>query len=142
MKLNPDCVRDILIWLENNIKVKNDNSFEIKRLTDLNSGLPQYSEEEIYYVVYNLFQANLIEGRFLLLPSGSPKICEINNITWNGHQFLNNVRPKNIWDATKAGASKLGIMSISALNTLAMEISKAVVTRPEIIQKIVDAFNL
>lgn len=142
MKLNPDCVRDVLIWLEDNLKINEDNSFTVMHLIDLNNGLSQYNEDEIYYTVYNLFQVHFIEGKFSLLPSGIPKICEIHNITWNGHQFLNNIRPKSIWDATKAGASKLGIMSISALNVLAMEISKAVVTKPEVIQKIVNAFNL
>ena len=136
MKLNLDCVRDILIWIEENIKVNDDNSFTVKYLIDLNNNLPQYDEDEIYYTIYNLFQVHFIEGKFLLLPSGYLKICEIHNITWNGHQFLNNVRPKPVWDAAKAEASKLSLMSISALNTLEIEISKAIVTKPEVIQKL------
>lgn len=32
--------------------------------------------------------------------------CPISDISWNGHQFLNNIRQQTIWDATKAGAKK------------------------------------
>lgn len=63
--------------------------------------------------------------------------CEINNITWNGHQFLNTIRPKTVWEATKQGASKLGIMSMHALSTIAMKITEAVITNPVVIDNII-----
>lgn len=137
MKLNPDCLRDTLIWLEENIKV-NDECFSSYHLQDLYDALPKHENEDIYYSIYNLFQIRYIEGKFSLLPSGAVKICEIRNITWNGHQFLNTIRPTSIWKATKAGASKLGIMSVHALSTIAMKVAEAVVTNPVVINKIVE----
>ena len=50
------------------------------------------------------------------------------------------MRPQNIWDTTLQGASKLGIMSMSALSTIAMEVAKAVVTNPTTIAKIIALF--
>lgn len=137
MKLNPDCIRDVLIWLEENIKVS-DESFSSYHLQDLYDVLPRYKNDEVYYSIYNLFQIHYIEGKFLLLPSGAVKICEIKNITWNGHQFLNTIRPTSIWEATKIGASKLGIMSIHALSVIAMKVAEAVITNPVVIGKIIE----
>ena len=61
----------------------------------------------------------------------------IDDITWEGFNFLNNIREQSIWDATKNGAKKVGAMSISALNMIAFEIVKAVVTNQEVINNIV-----
>lgn len=137
MKLNPDCVRDTLIWLEENIKVS-DESFTSYHLQDLYDALPKYENEDVYYSIYNLFQIHYIEGRFSLFPNGAVKLCEISNITWNGHQFLNTIRPTTVWKATKKGASKLGIMSMHALSTIAMKIAETVVTNPKVINEIIE----
>lgn len=137
MKINPDCIRDILIWLEEKIEI-NDKGFSTYQLFDLYNGLPQYNNDDVYYSVYNLFQIHYIEGKFSLLPDGSVKMCEINNITWNGHQFLNTIRPTSVWEATKTGATKLGIMSMHALSSIAMKISEAIVTDPTVISKIME----
>ena len=141
MKLNPDCIRDVLLYLEENLYVDlNKKSFNTIELKDLRIELTlreKYDEEEIWYSVYNLAKIGYIEGK--ISDSGDMKMmfCQIRNITWEGHQFLNTVRPQNIWDATLQGASKLGIMSMSALSTIAMEVAKAVVTNPATIAKII-----
>lgn len=141
MKLNPDCIRDVLLYLEEHLQVDlkthNFNNVTLKDLNNNTALKAKYSPEEIWYTVYNLKEARYIDGT--ISNSGSYKmvVCEIKNITWNGHQFLNTVRPQSVWDATLKGASKLGIMSIGALSTLAMEIAKAVVTDPATIAKIV-----
>ena len=70
--------------------------------------------------------------------SGKTINYSISDITWNGHQFLNTIRPKNIWEATKVGASKLGIMSMHALSAISMKVAEAVVTNPVVISKIVE----
>ena len=63
--------------------------------------------------------------------------CEINNITWNGHQFLNTIRPDTVWQATKKGASKIGLMSMHALSSIAMKVAETIVSDPAVIAKIV-----
>lgn len=40
--------------------------------------------------------------------------------------------------ATKTGAAKLGIMSMSALNTISMKVMEAVVTNPSVIAGIIE----
>ncbi|PEW58205.1 hypothetical protein CN448_31480 [Bacillus cereus] len=43
----------------------------------------------------------------------------ISSITWDGHQFLDNIREKSIWEATKIKAATLGSVSLPTLSELA-----------------------
>lgn len=137
MKLNPDCIRDVLLYLEENLKVKDCQKFSEITLSQLQDALSQYQPEDVFYSVYNLHEIHFIDGRFSDINDMKMYFCEINNITWNGHQFLNTIRPKTVWEATKQGASKLGIMSMHALNTIAMKITEAVITNPVVIDNII-----
>ena len=148
MKLNPDCIRDVLIYLEENLGyTDNQVSMEHKEITihkiktdvcekysHTNEDV-QYSIEKLYEIGYITMRAIQYDSR-MYIASG-----DVNDITWNGHNFLNNVRPISVWDATKKGASKLGLMSIHALSTISMKIVEKVVTDPTVIEKIMDVFQ-
>ena len=139
MKLNPDCIRDLLLYLEDNLVIVNRNTFSEITLEQLKQKfLEFYSEDDIFYSIYNLHKIRFIDGKINDVSDMKMFYCEIQNITWSGHQFINTVRPKSIWDATKNGAYKLGITSISALSSIAMSVSNAVITNPTVIHKIVD----
>jgi hypothetical protein len=137
MKINPDCIRDVLLYLEDNLFITEQNNFSEIPINSLYENL-DYTQEDIWYSVYNLNQIRFIEGR--ITPAGKDKMffCEIQNITWNGHQFLNTIRPKSIWDATKSKAKQIGGMSLSTLSMLSMSIANAVATNPDFVQSIVD----
>lgn len=138
MKLNPDCVRDVLLYLEKNLKIKNSSEFSEITLKEIKEALSQYTEEDVFYSVYNLYQIKYIEGKVNDVGNKKMFFCEINNITWDGHQFLNTIRPKTVWEATKDGASKLGVMSMHALSSIAMKISETIVTNPIVIENIIE----
>lgn len=143
MKLKPDCIRDVLLYLESELEVDltkhNFTKINLEQLKDHFSCI--YNEEDIWYTVYNLKEIRFIDGR--INDGGSHKMmfCEIENITWNGHQFLNTIRPTSVWEATKSGASKLGIMSVSALSMISSEITKATITKQEVIDGILNKLN-
>ena len=40
-------------------------------------------------------------------------------LTWTGHEFLDNIRDSEIWNQTKAGAEKLGGFSLELVGSLA-----------------------
>lgn len=63
MKLNPDCVRDVLLYLEENLKIKNSSEFSEITLKEIKEALSQYTEEDVFYSVYNLYQIKYIEGK-------------------------------------------------------------------------------
>ncbi len=143
MKLKPDCIRDVLLYLESELEVDLTKSrftmVNLEQLKDHFSCL--YSEEDIWYTVYNLKEMRFIDGRISDVGNQKMIFCEIENITWNGHQFLNTIRPTSVWEATKSGASKLGIMSVSALSMISSEITKAIITKQEVIDGILNKLN-
>lgn len=122
MKLNPDCIRDVLLYLEENIKIDNRTFIPIS-LKSLQEVFANYSEEDIFYSVYNLKQAKFIEGKFTDIKDTKMAICEIQNITYAGHQFLETVRPKPIWDKTKSVVSKVGVHTLGFIEEIAHDIA-------------------
>ena len=141
MTLNYDCIRDVLLYLENTLTyVNNPMALTHKRLNidSISKNLPSYSKDDVEYSIEKLFEAryirivNITYDKQNYIVSGY-----IDDITWEGFNFLNNIREQSIWDATKNGAKKVGAMSISALNMIAFEIVKAVVTNQEVINNIV-----
>lgn len=150
MKFDPDCIRDVLLYLEDNLTYINDETnplehkpISIGAISDTLSSSRGYSIDDIYYSI-----EKLLEVRYIL-PSGgigrgrasSIIFCEIGDISWSGHEFLNNIRKDAIWDATKKGAHKIGATSIMALGTISMEIVKTIVTKPEVINQIMSTIN-
>lgn len=141
MTLNYDCIRDVLLYLENTLEyTDNQMAMTHKRLTidNIISALPSYTKEDVQYTIEKLFEAEYI--RIVNITTDNQKYLVngyIDDITWNGYDFLNNIREKSIWEATKEGAKKVGAMSISAISTISFEIVKAVVTNQEVINKIV-----
>lgn len=141
MTLNYDCIRDVLLYLEDTLEyTDNPVAMTHKRLTINNvaNALSSYSKEDIQYTIEKLYEARYI--RIVDVSTDSQRYMingYIDDITWEGYNFLNNIREKSIWEATKEGAKKVGAMSISAISMISFEIVKAVVTNQEVINKIV-----
>ena len=141
MTLNYDCIRDVLLYLEDTLDyTDNPVAMTHKRLTINNvaNALSSYSKEDVQYTIEKLYEARYI--RIVDVSTDSQRYMingYIDDITWEGYNFLNNIREKSIWEATKEGAKKVGAMSISAISMISFEIVKAVVTNQEVINKIV-----
>ena len=141
MTLNYDCIRDVLLYLEDTLEyTHNPVAMTHKRLTINNvaNALSSYSKEDVQYTIEKLYEARYI--RIVDVSTDSQRYMingYIDDITWEGYNFLNNIREKSIWEATKEGAKKVGAMSISAISMISFEIVKAVVTNQEVINKIV-----
>lgn len=144
MKLNPDCIRDVLIYLEENLEYVNREDVLIEHREITLSTIKEelhtknsYEYIDIIYSVEKLIEVDYITASHINRMAGNSKYIDgIADITWQGHQFLNTIRPKTVWEATKKGASKLGIMSMHALATIAGKVADVVVTNPDIINQI------
>ena len=119
MKLNIDCVRDVMIYLENNLELVDYVSGEEIEL--------EYSKDDILYSCSKLIEAGYIDGRSVSDLSGNLNI-DITGITWNGHQFLDNVRSNKIWKKTKETTLKIGSASISFLSNISAQIIANVIS--------------
>ena len=113
MKLNADCIRDILLVVEENATYSNDVEEEIiyKNLT------PKYSKEEILYHVRQCEHS----GLFLKVTHYFGGFI-IQDLSPYRHQFVNNIRQDNNWNKTKEIANKVGSSSLDVLKDIAAQV--------------------
>ena len=115
MKLNLDCMRDILLHMED---AEYQESLPIQQVYDT---LSDYSEDEINYSVLKLIEANFIEAMTCPYDDGV-LIVKLDDITYFGHQFLANIRENKIWSATKSVMGKIGATSVQAATQVATSV--------------------
>lgn len=114
MKLNNDCVRDLLLYIEENVGIKDD--VVIPGLT-----LSSYTNDELLYTALKLNEAGYLNARVSNYMDGSCEI-EINSLTWQGHKFLDNIRDDGVWATTKGIVSKFSSVSLSVIENIASQV--------------------
>ena len=118
MKSNPDCIRDILIDIEENTTINTgwryDSLSSSRRLLD-------YDRFEIAYHARYCYEANLIKDFSI---GGNSESIYALDLTPKGHDFLSNIRENRIWNGVKVVSKKIGSSSLDAL----IQISSNVVT--------------
>ena len=120
MKLNHDCVRDFMLYLEDNLEL--DDSIESYGLANI---LKDYAPDEVVYSISKLVEAGYISGISVKTLASGPSYI-ITTITWSGHKFIDNVRTPQVWTETKQLTSKFGAVSIDIISQVAASvISKA-----------------
>lgn len=112
MKLNPDCIRDILLYVESETDL---DTFVEMAPESIPSGLSIYSFSELAYHVKQAELSGLLkvlswylDGSFLieyLLPPG--------------HQFLSDIREDTNWNKTKEIAKSVGSNSLDVMKDIA-----------------------
>lgn len=122
MKLNPNCVRDILIAVEENTGYQYCLDYPDER--DKCHSLAHYEDDEIRYHIYQCYKSGLIELH------GKEDLCGnicIRDLTPSGHSLLANIRSDNIWNDVKKVSSKVGSTSLSALTQIATGIVSSLI---------------
>ena len=127
MKLNPDCVRDLLLTLEELLQF--DDNMEYPTIfSEAVEGSPQmkgYSKQDIAYTTLKLIEAGYINAA--PIPGDNCYNGALySSITYPGHEFLDTVRPPDVWTETKSKAKKIGSF---ALNILAQIASSVIASR-------------
>ena len=112
MRLNPDCVRDILIAIEETANFQ--EAINNKQL-EKSAILQPYSSSEILYHLRQLSWAELIQEFDFYGDTG----YSILDLSPKGHEFLNNIRSNDNWDKVKELSKKVGSHSLSALQQIA-----------------------
>lgn len=113
MRLNPDCIRDILLCVE---AVEFDEPIKFSDIVDK---LDKYETEEVLYHInqceYNHFFTKI--NHFVQSYNGM-----IFDLTPKAHEFLANIRSDTIWKKTKSTAAKVGSFALPALQQIAATI--------------------
>ncbi|MDU4320878.1 MAG: DUF2513 domain-containing protein [Clostridium sp.] len=117
MRLNPDCIRDILLYIES----KTDSEIDSIDFEDLVADLNSYDENTLHYHVNQLLNFNLVHD--VEYSANKPEL--IFDLSPLGHNFLADIRSDNLWNHTKTVASKVGSVSLDAL----IKISTGVLTQ-------------
>ncbi|MCL2445285.1 MAG: DUF2513 domain-containing protein [Oscillospiraceae bacterium] len=122
MKLNPDCIRAILLCLEENQGMVSERVQHIMLhcMPDLG-----FSQEDMIYSTIKMIERGLIEGKARYSFGGAA--YEIADITLAGHEFLANIHNEQNWNKTKEVAAKVGApRSLSILTAAAEGVTKGI----------------
>ena len=122
MKLDKDCVRDVLIQCEKLLVMNDAGEMNFLALKDLKGVLPSYNESTIKYTIKQLEDAGFLNARI----TGSDQISVIKfrvyDITYEGHEFLDNIKNDNNWNKIKEAACKIGASSVDTLSKIAVSV--------------------
>lgn len=124
MKLNPDCIRDILLTIEE--LITETNQFVVFSSENAQTGrLAAYQHNEIAYHLRQCDMAGYIHG----LKYDINGHIKVQDLTPLGHQFLADVRSDTLWNHTKSVAAKVGSFSIDALSKIATGVVTEMIKR-------------
>ena len=118
MRLNPDCVRDILLTIE---EVTDFNNFWEYSSDSSFKRLEPYSHSEIIYHISQCEKASLIDG---VESFDDGESINVGDLTPSGHEFLANIRSESMWNTVKDVGKKVGSSSLSSL----LQIASGIVT--------------
>lgn len=122
MQLNSDCVRTLLLTIEE------CGYGEHLRTHILYEKLPEYSHEDISYACLKLDEAGYLDVLTTRsLGSTMPIIVEVRDITYAGHEFLNAIRESKNWLKIKDTAKKAGVFSLKHLAQIGEAVATAAI---------------
>lgn len=111
MKLNYDCVRSVLLTLENEIDMDDDLRLIRVPVTKLFEKLSKYESKDILYTVEKLSEAGYINAAIQYTGSMFADGV-VSGITYSGHEFLESVRDSKVWANVKSTLSKVGAITL------------------------------
>lgn len=116
MKLNVDCVRDVLLEFES-LPIGNYSEYSFP------DSIQKYGLENVCYTLLKLSEAQYINAEFIRTMDGRAHTVNLYDISFSGHQFLESIRDSTIWAKTKrimgsVGSSGFGLISQVAASIL------------------------
>ena len=120
MKLNHDCVRAVLLYLEKNLELNSSiYSADIK--------IKKFSNDDIQYSVQKLIEAGFVN--FLDTRTLDHYYYSITSISFYGHEYLDNIRDAKTWSVIKKGLSSVGSASLSVVVDFAAKVASDLLFR-------------
>lgn len=141
MKLNPDCIRDIMLFCEKNTYIKTCEDGDLlsasyhvlcsnamRKLPPLNS----YDAGELIYHIIQLVESGYLASDFTFDPlenfrhNNTPKIYYV---TPKGHEFIASIEEKKNWAKTKTILNRVGSVSLTIIETISRGVATAVIEK-------------
>jgi len=123
MKIDHDCVRDILIWLEENQRMESSYGGSLTgrtnyiMSTEIAHSITGHQKEDIFYSIKQMIDCGLLNA--ISMGADGAGWYRIVDITPYGHEFLGNIRNPENWTKAKSFATKIGAVTIDALCKIA-----------------------
>lgn len=107
MRRDSDLIRAILLAIEK------DDRCEVLRLPDIDG----FDDEAVHFHARLLVEKGFLKTYFPDRTGRQPWVCI--RLTWEGYDFLDNIRDPLIWRSVKHAAGKVGSWSIDTLAVIA-----------------------
>lgn len=124
MKLNHDCLRELLLCLEEKLTLKPNGLPDILKMKaiDDEDRLSGFSQEDIYYAI-----RKLIEAKYIIVANKdvAPRTMMVKEITWDGHDYLDSIRDPKVWREVKNKTKDLSGVALEVVKSLAVEVTKS-----------------
>lgn len=114
MRLNPDCIRDILFAIE---ELSTYDSLLTSNQLQETKFLSKYSNDEILYHLNQLYLSG-----YILAPTKHKLIDQtfyVSDLSPIGHEFISSVRNDNNWNKVKKIGKQVGTETLSSLRSIA-----------------------
>lgn len=138
MRLNIDCIRDVLLCIEENTGLRKRCFFIDSGLTDTAKWagsvvpppdyqmdlLQRYGNDTLIYHVHYCLDTDLASKS----PGRDPYQIWIDDLSPSGHEFLAKIRDTTQWGAVKKGLSSVRNYSLSAISAVAEGVTSAAIS--------------
>lgn len=120
MKLNPECIRAIMLYLEENLTMNSDLEINEISVFDLPRKI-NFSIEEIANTLLVLDDAGFI---VCYQNDGDDAIValDVYRITYTGYQFLESVRSDTVWKKVQKISGNVGSFSLNVISQIATSV--------------------
>lgn len=122
MKLNPNCMRDILFYLEEHLDISPELEYSEIDSYDLKNHL-EYSIQEITNTLIVLRDAGFIK----LATDGTLRQMCVYLITYDGYQFIETIRPESVWKKVLSVTGQIGCFSIDIISNVATNVLSSMI---------------
>ena len=122
MKLDIDCLRDILLTVE-----ENTGYHEYMTVSEMSINydlLKKYDGNKVMYHIIQSAKANLIDAEQVDLAGN----IMIKDLTPYGHKFIANIRENSNWNKVKKIANEVGTTSLEAIMQIAINVIGGIIT--------------
>lgn len=118
LKLNQDCVRDVMLFVENKLEFGVFLHLEdfLKAPT-----LKKYDADTITYALGKLDETDFLHSD-ATWNNNNLVYFSTGMLTWNGHKFLDTIRDNRVWATTKKVTSKFSSVSVSIMENIASQV--------------------
>lgn len=123
MRLDLDCIRDILLTIEENTGYNEHITLSERNIITYDL-LKEYDSKKVMYHIIQSGKSNLIEAEQIDLCGN----IFIKDLTPYGHKFISNIRENSNWNKVKKVANEIGTTSLEAIMQISINVISSIIT--------------